>query len=71
MPGLVAMTVAGGAAHAASGGGGVSGYLVAFIVGAVLGIIGGREWGRRVSLRHLGEAEFQNRMRAVRGVRRM
>ena len=34
------------------------------------GLLIGRVWGRRTGLKHLGEVEFNNRWRNVRGLRR-
>ncbi len=40
------------------------------LIGLGVGLLAGRLWGRRAVLRHLGEFEFRNRWRAVKGIRR-
>jgi hypothetical protein len=44
--------------------------LIPYGVVLVIGVVIGRLWGRRVGLRHLGEAEYQTRWRNVRALRK-
>jgi hypothetical protein len=66
---LAQLAMAAHTTHAATASPSTGTWLIAgvFFLG---GLIVGRLWGRRTGLKHLGAAEFNARMRNVRGVRR-
>lgn len=65
---LAQLAVAAHAAHAASSSSSNTWIIDVIFFGG--GLLLGRVWGRRTGLKHLGEVEFNNRWRNVKGLRR-